>query len=920
MILVGLEIIMEINSILDIYMTYTFKKIEQIWQDYWRISKIFEANNLYRKEKYYILDMFPYPSGSGLHVGHTLGYIVSDIYARFKRSEGYNVLHPIGFDSFGLPTEQFAIQTGKHPIITTENNIKIYKKQLEELGFSLDWAREIKTSDPHYYRWTQWIFLQFLNSWYDKRLKKARYIVELTKIFEREGNWKVKAFNVSKIKKFSNELWKRFSFKKKEEILLNFRIAYRSLTSVNWCKDLGTVLANDEVKDGRSERGGYLVYQKKMIQWNMRVSSFAERLLSGLNKIEWPNALKEIQRHWIGKSFGAKLFFSIITHSFCLEVFAKQPYTIFEVSFIVLATDHPIIKFIVTDRYKKEVEEYMQKIKNRNELLRKSRHYIFYGIFIGLYARNPFSKNEIPIYLSDSVLSNYGTGVVFVVQNSEVKCIIPHYIKSSIKKIIEKGVGYGMLNYRLRDVVFSRQRYWGEPIPIYYKKNGITENKLPLLLPEIDKFLPAKIGNPPLNRAKHWSWDEIKKEVVSNNLINKKNILPLETSTMPSWAGSSWYMLRFMKEKINEFFIEAESEDYWKSVDLYVGGSEHATGHLIYARFWLLFLKDLKWINKGEPFKKIINQGMILGNSAFISKINDTQQFLSAGLIKNIKKIQKIPIDIHLLKTDNILDIEKFKNWRKEFYKAEFITENGQFLCQRVVEKMSKSKFNVINPDKICSQYGADTLRIYEMFLGPLKQDKPWIDQGINGVYNFIKKLWSMFHNKGYFFIEDSDLSPSPSLKEYKILHNLIKKIREDMFLFSFNTTISAFMIVINELSAIKCRKFFIIEAIVILVSPFTPHISEEIWHCLGYKNSVSFNYIPFSEVKYNYLTEYTIQVSIMFDGKFIFQMHFSYEGKEKSIIDRVLNHPKMIQYYFNITFFKVIFIPYKGINFIVSR
>lgn len=898
-------------------MTYTFKKIEQIWQDYWRISKIFEANNISIKEKYYILDMFPYPSGSGLHVGHALGYIVADIYARFKRSEGYNVLHPIGFDSFGLPTEQFAIQTGKHPIITTETNIKIYKKQLEELGFSLDWTREIKTSDPHYYRWTQWIFLQFLNSWYDKRLKKTRYIIELTKIFEREGNWKVKAFNVSKIKKFSNESWKKLSFKKKEEILRLFRIAYRSIVSVNWCKDLGTVLANDEVKDGRSERGGYLVYQKKMIQWNMRISYFSERLLSGLNKIEWPNALKEIQRHWIGKYYGVRVFFSIITHSFCLEVFAKQPYTIFEVSFIVLATEHPIIKDIVTDRYKKEVEEYMQKIKNRNERLRKSIHHIFSGIFIGIYAKNPFSKKEIPIYLSDSVLLNYGTGVVFVAQHSDGKCILPHYIKSSIKKIIEKGVGYGMINYRLRDVVFSRQRYWGEPIPIYYKKNGITENKLPLLLPEIDRYLPAKIGCPPLNRANHWSWDEINKEVVSNNLINKKNILPIETSTMPAWAGSSWYMLRYMKQKNNEYFLEAESEDYWKSVDLYVGGSEHTTGHLIYARFWHFFLKDLKWINTEEPFRKLINQGMILGNSAFISKINDTQQFLSAGLIKNINKIQKVPIDIHQLKNDNILDIEKFKKWRKEFNKADLITENGQFFCQRVVEKMSKSKFNVINPDKICDQYGADTLRIYEMFLGPIRQDKPWIDQAINGVHNFIKKLWAMFNNKGYFFIEDSDLSPL--LKEYKILHSLIKKIREDMFFFSFNTTISALMIVINELSAIKCRKIFIIETIIILVSPFIPHISEELWHCLGYKNSVSFNTIPISEEKY--LSENTIQVSIMFDGKFFFKMHFSYEiEKEKSIIDRVLNHPKMIQYYFNNTFLKIIFIPYKIINFIVSR
>ncbi len=902
---------MERNSILYISMTYTFKKIEQIWQDYWRISKIFEANNLFNKDKCYVLDMFPYPSGSGLHVGHVIGYIVSDIYARFKRSEGYNVLHPIGFDSFGLPTEQFAIQTGLHPIITTETNIKKYKKQIEELGFSLDWTREIKTSDPYYYRWTQWIFLQFLNSWFDKKLKKTRYIVELTKLFESEGSWKVKAVTGSNIKRFSKEKWNRFSFQKKEEILKNFRLAYRSRASVNWCKDLGTVLANDEVKDGRSERGGYLVYQKTMIQWNMRLSAFAERLLSGLKKIEWPKALKEIQRNWIGKAFGSKLFFSIITHPFCFVIFTKQPYSIFEASFIVLATDHPVIKLgRFPEKYKKEVEEFIEKIKNK-----KSKHKIFSGIFIGLYARNPFSKKEIPIIISDSVLSSYRTGAVCLVQNKEYR-IPTHYIKSSIKKIIEKGVGYGTINYRLSDVIFSRQRYWGEPIPIFYKKNGITENKLPLLLPEIDLFIATKAVDTPLKRAMHWSWDEIKKEVASNNLINKKNQFSIETSTMPSWAGSSWYMLRYMKKNINESFIEDEAEAYWKSVDVYIGGAEHATGHLIYARFWHKLLKDHYWIISYEPFEKLINQGLILGNSAFISKINDTQQFLSSGLIKNIQNVQKVPIDIQLLKNNNILDIDKFKTWRKEFSKAELITENGLFYCKRVVEKMSKSKFNVINPDKICYQYGADTLRIYEMFLGPIKQDKPWIDQGINGVHHFIKKLWIMFHKKGYFFIEDSNFSPS--LKEYKILHNLIKKIREDMVFFSFNTTISYFMISINELSAIKCRKISIIEPIVRLIAPFAPHISEELWHCLGYKNSVSFNPIPFSDEKY--LSEKTIQISIIYNGNFVFQMHFSFEGKEKSIIDRLLNHPKMIQISKINTFFKIIFIPYLVINFIVSR
>lgn len=903
-------------------MTYTFKKIEQIWQDYWKVSNIFEAKNINIKKKYYILDMFPYPSGVGLHIGHPIGYIVSDIYARLKLYEGHNVLHPIGFDSFGLPTEQYAIYYGKHPSITTDINIKIYKKQFEGLGFSFDWTREIRTNDPDYYRWTQWIYLQFFNSWYDKKLKKSSYIVELTRIFEKEGNWKVKASTGKRIKKFSNEAWKKLSFNKQYEILQNFSLAYRSRSSVNWCKDLGTVLANDEVKNGRSERGGYRIYKKNMMQWNMRIISYTERLLSGVNEIEWPYAIKESQHHWIGKSYGAIIFFSIITHFLCIEAFTFQPYTIFEVSFILLAPEHPIIKYSIGDRYKKEVEEYMQNIKIRNELFRTSKFH--YGIFIGLYAENPFTKNEIPIYISDYILESYGAVAVMVgpihdnryhIKSNNRICIIPHYIKSSIKKIIEKGVGYGIINYRLRDVVFSRQRYWGEPIPIYYKNNGIpcgiTENKLPLLLPEIEKYLPTDNGSPPLKRAKHWAWCEIKKIVVSNKIINKKNIYPIETSTMPSWAGSSWYMIRYMNPKIKELFIDNEA--YWKNVDLYIGGAEHAIGHLIYARFLHKLLKDLQWINSEEPFLKLINQGMILGNSAFVTRVNETHKILSAGLIKNIQNIQNIPIDIHLLKNDNILDIEKFKNWRKEFYKADLITENRIFYCQRVVEKMSKSKYNVIKTDKICSQYGADTLRLYEMFLGPIKQDKPWNNQGINGVYNFIKKLWNLFHIKGYFFVEDS----TPSVIECKLLHYVIKKVKEDMVFFSFNTIISAFMIVVNELSAIKCRKISIIEPIVILIAPFAPHISEELWNYIGYKNSIIFYTISTYDIKY--ILEETIQYSILYNGKFVFKINSTCEENEKSMIDRVLNHPKIIQSSKTNTITKVIFIHYLVINFIVS-
>ena len=900
-------------------MTYTFKKIENIWQDYWKVSKIFEAKNIYIKKKFYILDMFPYPSGVGLHIGHPIGYIVSDIYARFKLSEGYNVLHPIGFDSFGLPTEQYAIFSGKHPSITTDTNIKRYKKQFEELGFSFDWTREIRTNDPYYYRWTQWIYLQFLKSWYDKKLKKSRYIVELTRIFEKEGNWKVKATTAKRIKKYSNEAWEKISLKKQYEILQYFSLAYRSKSTVNWCKDLGTVLANDEVKNGRSERGGYCIYKKNMMQWIIRILAYADRLLYGANEIKWPYAIKESQHSWIGRSYGAIIFFSIITHFLSIEAFTLQPYTIFEVSFILLATEHPIIKHLIVDRYKKEVEEYMQNIKIRNERFRTSKSHN--GIFIGFYAVNPFTKNEIPIYISDYVLESYGAVAVMVgpihdnryhIKSNNRICILPHYIKSSIKKIIEKGVGYGIINHRLRDIVFSRQRYWGEPIPIFYKKNGIpcgiTENKLPLLLPELDKYLPTDNGSPPLKRANLWAWCEIKKIVESNKIINKKNIFTIEASTMPSWAASSWYLLRYMNPKIKELFIDNEA--YWKNVDLYIGGGEHAIGHLIYARFLHKYLKDLQWINSDEPFLKFINQGMILGNSAFVTKVNDTHKFLSAGLIK---KIQNIPIDIHLLKNDNILDIEKFKNWRKDFYKAELITENSNFICKRVVEKMSKSKYNIINTDKICLQYGADSLRLYEMFLGPIKQDKPWNNQGINGVSYFIKKLCYLFNIKGYFFVEDS----IPSVIECKLLHFVIKKVKEDMVFFSFNTSISSFMIIVNELSAIKCRKISILEPFAILIAPFAPHMSEDLCNSIGYKNSIIFYTIYTYDIK-NILKE-NIQYRILYNGKFVFKINSTCEENERSMIDRVLNHPKIIQSSKTYTITKVIFIHYFVINFIVS-
>lgn len=906
-------------------MKYTFKKIEIKWQDYWITSKIFEVKKKYIKEKCYVLDMFPYPSGSGLHVGHPLGYIVSDIFARFKRSEGYNVLHPIGFDSFGLPTEQFAIETGQQPNITTETNIKKYKKQLKKLGFSFDWTREIRTNDPYYYRWTQCFFIQFFNSWYDKKLKKSRYIVELTKIFEKEGDWKVKASNIKIIKKFSAEVWKKLSFNKKEKILRSFRIAYRSISIVNWCSDLGTVLANDEIKNGKSERGGYHIYKKKMMQWHLRIIFYIKALLFGLNKIEWPNAIKEIQRNWIGRISVSIFFFSVISHSLIIEVFSKKPNTIFEVNIILVSIEHTIIKYINANRYKKDIEIYMRKVKKRNEHIRESK--LNDGIFTGFYVKNPFTKNEIPIYLSDNGLINPGIGVVMngskdennnniILKSINKTCVLSYYINNSIKKIIEKGVGYGILIYRLRDVIFSRQRYWGEPIPIYYKNNEITnvisENKLPLLLPEINKYLPKEDGGSPLKTAKKWAWDDIKKEVVFNRLINKKNIFPIETMTMPSLAGSSWYMIRYMNTKTKELFID--NETYWKNVDLYVGGAEHTTGHLIYSRFWFKFLKDHQWINKEEPFQKLLNQGMILGYSALIARVNGINKFLSFGLIKN--KLN-IPIDIQIIKKYNILDIEKLKKWRKEFYKADLITENGQFYCKKVLEKMSKSKYNVINPDKICSLYGADTLRLFEMFLGPINQNKPWNEHGINGVHNFVIKLWTLFYKKKYLFLEDS----FPSLREEEIYNTLLKKVREDMFFFSFNTTISSFMITVNELSVLNSIKISVLEPLIILIAPFAPHISEELWHYMGHKKSISYYKYPAHNSKCN--LQKTIQFPVMYNGKLYFTINFNFYFnfnsflKEKLIINRILNHPKILQ--FSKIFFlkKVIFIPFLVINLI---
>ncbi|WP_103328041.1 leucine--tRNA ligase [Bacteroidetes bacterium endosymbiont of Geopemphigus sp.] len=937
-------------------MNYLFREIEKRWQKYWKSSQIFKGETHSKKPKCYVLDMFPYPSGAGLHVGHPLGYIASDIYARYQRSQGYNVLHPMGFDSFGLPAEQYAIQTGQHPNVTNETNIQRYKEQLEELGFSFDWSRELRTSDPSYYRWTQWIFLQLFNSWYDQSLSKARSIDEIIKIFEKQGNLKIKASG-DKIEPFNADQWSGFPWKRKNEILQNYRLAFRSETIVNWCPALGTILSNDEIKEGKSERGGHTVYQKKMTQWSMRITTYAERLLKGLDQIQWPEALKETQRNWIGKSFGAKISFSILDKpSLNIEVFTTRPDTIFGVSFMVLAPEHSLIGEISTSEEKKSVEEYLQASKKRSERERLADTKSLSGVFIGAYALHPFTKEKLPVYVSDYILAGYGTGAVMAVpahderdhrfakkfelkikrvihggddvqkqayEAKEGQCIhsdflnglnVKEAILKAIEKIEEKKLGQRMINYRLRDAVFSRQRYWGEPIPIYYKKGialGIPQENLPLCLPDIDKYLPTEKGEPPLQRAAYWAWDEKGQKIVSNELIDDKNVFPLETSTMPGWAGSSWYFLRYMDPENKDALINSKVEAYWQNVDLYVGGSEHATGHLLYSRFWHKFLKDQGYVSTEEPFKKLINQGMILGDSAFIARLEKSQDFISVDLIKD-QKTQQIHVDIHLLKNGNELDIEKLKEWRPEYAQAKFIMKDGKFFCKRKVEKMSKSKYNVINPDEICKQYGADTLRMYEMFLGPIDQTKPWNIRGISGIHQFLRKFWRLFYTKERFYVE----STPPSYEALKILHRTVKKIKEDIPRFSFNTSISAFMIAVNELNAIKCNNREVLEPLVIIIAPFAPHIAEELWMRLGHKNSVSFAPIP--EYNERYLMEEMIEYPIMFNGKLRFKMNFPSEIDEENIKKTILKHPQTEKYLGKRNIIKIIFISKKIVNIVL--
>ena len=936
-------------------MFYDHQSIEKKWQNFWQENQTYKTDNTTDKPKFYVLDMFPYPSGAGLHVGHPLGYIASDIYARYKRHQGFNVLHPIGYDSFGLPAEQYAIQTGQHPAITTEENITRYEQQMRKIGFSFDWSREVRTSDASFYKWTQWIFLQLFDSWYNKSTDKAEPISELIRHFEEHGTQNLSAVQSDQLN-FTAEEWRTASNLDQQDILLNYRLAFRAETTVNWCPGLGTVLANDEVKDGKSERGGFPVFQKKMMQWSMRITAYSERLLQGLNDLDWPQPLKDSQEYWIGKSQGAQVTFEVEDSAEKISVFTTRPDTIFGATFMVLAPENPLVKNFTIEGQKEEVENYIEQTSKKTERDRMSDVKNVSGAFTGAFALNPFTNQKMPVYISDYVLMGYGTGAVMAVpahddrdhrfakkfglsiinvienendiqeesfDSKDSVCVNSEFLNGLkyeeaksliIAEIEKKNIGHGTTNYRQRDAIFSRQRYWGEPVPVYYKEGmpyTLPISALPLELPEVEKYLPTEAGDPPLGNAKNFAWDEMNEKVVSTDLIDDINIFPIELSTMPGWAGSSWYFLRYMDPKNDGSFCAKEISDYWGQVDLYIGGSEHATGHLLYSRFWNMFLKDRGYINHDEPFKKLINQGMILGMSAFVLRIDGTNQYVSKGLAKD-HKVQKIHVDVSLLKggTDE-LDIEKFKNWRAEYENAELILEEGKFITEREVEKMSKSKYNVVNPDDICEEYGADCLRLYEMFLGPLEQSKPWNTQGLSGVYGFLKKFFNLYRNEDRFEISEEE----PTKAEYKILHTLIKKVVADIANFSFNTSVSSFMIAVNEFQKLKTNKREILEALAIVVSPYAPHICEELWRNLGHTTSIEFEKFPEFEEKY--LIEDEFHYPVSFNGKMKFKLVLPSDLtasqieeialKEERVIDQLAgNNPK-----------KIIIVPKKIINIV---
>ncbi|MRX68975.1 leucyl-tRNA synthetase [Flavobacterium resistens] len=970
-------------------MKYNPNEIEAKWQKYWAENQTFAAKNNSEKPKHYVLDMFPYPSGAGLHVGHPLGYIASDVYSRFKRHQGFNVLHPMGYDSFGLPAEQYAIQTGQRPEDTTRVNIDGgvdkegkqiagYRKQLDKIGFSFDWAREVRTSNPDYYKHTQWIFIQLFNSWYCRKQGKAFEISELVKVFEGEGNKLVEAVCDDNVAIFTADEWNAYSEDQKEKILLQYRMTYLAETEVNWCPGLGTVLANDEIVNGVSERGGFPVIRKKMTQWSMRISAYAERLLQGLNDIDWSESIKESQRNWIGKSVGALVKFQVSSfksqvdaqsdetlnmkpETNFIEVFTTRPDTIFGVTFMTLAPEHDLVAKITTSEQKEAVEAYIEKTAKRSERERMADVKTISGVFTGAYAEHPFTKEAIPVWIGDYVLAGYGTGAVMAVPcgderdyafanffkgqkgMSEIKNIFANVdiseaaygskdnveiansdflnglnyknaTQAAITALEKIGQGTGKTNYRLRDAVFSRQRYWGEPFPVYYV-NGLPKmidtQHLPIILPEVEKYLPTEDGLPPLGNAAVWAWDTKQNKVVNTDLVDNVSIFPLELNTMPGWAGSSWYWMRYMDAHNENEFASKEALAYWENVDLYIGGSEHATGHLLYSRFWNKFLKDKGFAPTEEPFKKLINQGMILGTTAYVYRLEGTNTFVSKNKIEG-QNVQPIRVDVHFVNSSDELNIEKFKAWREDFNTAEFILdENGKYIVGREVEKMSKSYYNVVTPDDICAEYGADTLRLYEMFLGPLEQAKPWNTAGISGVFGFLKKLWRLYFDDNGLIVNNDE----PTKDNLKSLHKTIKKVAEDIENFSFNTSVSQFMICVNELSSQNCHSRAILEPLAILVSPYAPHIAEELWSQLGHTTSISEVAFPIFEA--SHLVETNKEYPVSFNGKMRFTIELPLDLTAAQIEEIVMKDERTQKQLDGRTPNKVIIVPGKIINLV---
>ena len=946
-------------------MEYNFQEIEKKWRNYWATNKTYHVEEDDARKKFYVLNMFPYPSGAGLHVGHPLGYIASDIYARYKRLNGFNVLNPMGYDAYGLPAEQYAIQTGQHPAITTVNNIARYREQLDKIGFSFDWDREIRTCDPQYYHWTQWAFQKMFNSFYCNRCGSAKPISHLVERFQKKGTEGLDVAQSEELS-FTADEWNSWDDKRQQEVLMNYRIAYLGETMVNWCPKLGTVLANDEVVDGVSERGGYPVVQKKMKQWCLRVSAYSQRLLDGLNTIDWTDSIKETQRNWIGRSEGTEMEFSVKDSDVKFTIFTTRADTIFGVSFMVLAPESELVHQLTTPEQKAEVEAYLEATRKRTERERIADRKVS-GVFSGSYALNPFTGDAIPVWISDYVLAGYGTGAIMavpahdsrdyafarhfnlpiipliegadvseesfdakegIVMNSPVAgkealngfslngLSVKEAIAATKKFVTEHQLGRVKVNFRLRDAIFSRQRYWGEPFPVYYKDGMpqmVPEACLPLQLPEVTKFLPTETGEPPLGNATCWAWDTENNCVTENSRIDQKTVFPLELSTMPGFAGSSAYYLRYMDPRNEQALVDKKVDEYWQNVDLYIGGSEHATGHLIYSRFWNKFLFDLGVSCKEEPFQKLVNQGMIQGRSNFVYRIKDTNTFVSLGL-KDQYDVTPIHVDVNIVQND-VLDLEAFKAWRPEYASAEFILENDKYICGWAIEKMSKSMYNVVNPDNIVEKYGADTLRLYEMFLGPINQSKPWDSNGIDGCFRFLRKAWNLFFDKaGNLAVSDE----APSKENLKTLHKLIKKVSDDIEVFSYNTSVPAFMIAVGELAQQRCNARAILEPLVVLLAPFTPHIAEELWHLMGHETTVCDAQWPaFNE---EYLKEDTVTMGVSFNGKTRFTLDFQADATKDAIEQEVMQSEQAKKYLEGMQVVKVIVVPRKIVNIVLKK